>query len=65
MITAARIEYSHGGEWVFWANVYDTTPERAEKAGLEIARHLWRKRVAGVRVVVAAERVVLEKMRDG
>lgn len=62
-LTCSRVEYSHEGSWIFWANVYDTTPERAKEAGLEIARHLWRKGVAGVKVTLQRDEVVLERLR--
>jgi hypothetical protein len=62
-IRAARVEYSHQGKWVFWADVWDVSPEAAKESGLEMARHLWRKGVAGVRVTLCREEVVLERMR--
>lgn len=59
----AKVEYYHEGLWVFHTNVIGANDAEAEATGFAVARGLWRQGVAGVKVTVITDKVVLEKLR--
>lgn len=62
-LITARVEYSHQGRWIFWAFAEGRNAEEAKEAGLQKARQLWKQNVAGVKVTLLREEVILERMR--
>lgn len=63
MAITSRVEYRHGNSWVFWAFAEGRTEDEAKEAGLQKARDLWRRGVAGVKVTLLKEDVILERLR--
>lgn len=59
----ATIEYLVDGRWCFGGRVTAANDREAEETGKAAARGLWRRGVAGVKVTVSTDRVVLEHLR--